>query len=201
MIIKKLVIASQNAHKIEEMRQLLNPLGIEVLSAKNFPDLEEVIENQPTLKGNALKKARYVAGETGIPALSDDTGLEVDALNGAPGVYSARYAGKGATYLENVLKLLKALEGKSNRKARFKTVVALVTQTDEVTFEGICEGEIIEDQRGDKGFGYDPVFKPVGFDKTFAELDSSVKNDISHRGKAVQNLVEFLKNKAGLHHS
>lgn len=175
------------------MEQILSPLGIEVLSTKDFPELEEVNEDQPTLQGNAIKKARYVARQTKLPALSDDTGLEVEALNGAPGVYSARYAGKKATYQDNVQKLLKELEGKPNRKAQFRTVAALVSGEQEFTFEGVCRGKIIEDQKGDKGFGYDPVFRPEGFDKTFAELDSTIKNTISHRGKAVLKFVEFLK--------
>jgi XTP/dITP diphosphohydrolase len=189
----KLVIASQNPHKIEELEQILRPLGIEVLSTKNYPELEEVVEDQPTLQGNALKKARYVAGQTGLPALSDDTGLEVDALNGEPGVYSARYAGKQASYQDNVNKLLNELDGIADRKAQFRTVVALVHSGLEHVFEGICEGEILTEEKGDKGFGYDPVFKPKGFDKTFAELDAGIKNEISHRGKAVQKVVSFLK--------
>ncbi|MDZ7808139.1 MAG: RdgB/HAM1 family non-canonical purine NTP pyrophosphatase [Gracilimonas sp.] len=193
MKIDKLVIASRNKHKIGEMQQLLSPLGIEVLSTQDFPDLKEVVEDRPTLKGNALKKARYVSGQTGLPALSDDTGLEVEALNGEPGVYSARYAGPSATYEDNVLKLLNELDGKENRKARFRTIVALVEQNEEFTFEGICKGKIIEEQRGSEGFGYDPVFLPDGYEKTFAELDGSTKNKISHRGKAVENFVKFLK--------
>ena len=193
MRLTKLVIASQNPHKIEELEQILRPLGIEVLSTKDFPSLEEVVEDRPTLQGNALKKARYVADQTDLPALSDDTGLEVEALNGEPGVYSARYAGKHASYQDNVDKLLKELDGESNRKARFRTVVALINGEEEFTFEGICPGQIIIEEKGDKGFGYDPIFMPDGFDKTFAELDSAIKNDISHRGKAVQKFVDFLK--------
>lgn len=193
MNIRKLVIASRNKHKIQEMQQLLSPLGIEVLSTADFPELEEVVEDRPTLKGNALKKARYVAKQTGLTALSDDTGLEVEALKGKPGVYSARFAGPNATYEDNLLKLLNELEGKENRKARFRTIVALVDGDEEFTFEGICNGEIIEEQRGTKGFGYDPIFMPEGYDLTFAELDSSTKNLISHRGKAVENFVKFLK--------
>ncbi|MFD2531725.1 RdgB/HAM1 family non-canonical purine NTP pyrophosphatase [Gracilimonas halophila] len=194
MKIDKLVIASQNPHKIEEMQQILSPLGIEVLSSKDFPDLKDVIEDRPTLKGNALKKAQYVSKETRLPALSDDTGLEVEALNGRPGVYSARYAGRNASYQDNVLKLLDELSGRSNRAAQFRTVVALVDKGLEYTFEGICKGEITTEQKGQKGFGYDPVFKPEGFSKTFAELDSNTKNEISHRGRAIQNLVQFLIN-------
>ena len=193
MKIKKLVIASRNDHKILEMEQLLSPLGIEVLSTKDFPNLEEVVEDRPTLKGNALKKARYVAVQTNLPALSDDTGLEVEDLNGEPGVYSARYAGPSASYEDNVIKLLDELSGKENRKARFRTIVALVDGDEEFTFEGICNGKIIEEQRGREGFGYDPIFMPVDYEHTFAELDSSKKNLISHRGKAVEKFVKFLK--------
>ncbi|MEX0722265.1 MAG: RdgB/HAM1 family non-canonical purine NTP pyrophosphatase [Gracilimonas sp.] len=192
MNIDKLVLASQNPHKIEEMQQILSPLGIEVLSSKDFPDLKEVIEDRPTLKGNALKKAQYVAQETRLPALSDDTGLEVKALNGEPGVYSARYAGRNASYQDNVIKLLKELDGKENRAAQFRTVVGLVSESYEHTFEGVCKGEITLEQKGNKGFGYDPIFKPEGFDKTFAELDSATKNEISHRGRAIQKFVQFL---------
>ena len=188
----KLVLASRNKHKIEEMQAMLSKLGIEVLSALDFPELEEVDEDQPTLEGNALKKARYVHEVTGIPALSDDTGLEVDALNGAPGVYSARYAGEDASYQDNVLKLLKELGETENRTARFRTVVALVTGKDEFTFEGKVEGEILNEQKGEGGFGYDPVFQPEGYDLTFAELDAAEKNRISHRGRAIKKFVDFL---------
>jgi len=189
----KLILASRNKNKIEEMKELVAHLGIEVFSALDFPDLEEVEEDKPTLEGNALKKARYVNKQTGIPALSDDTGLEVEALDGAPGVYSARYAGEDATYQDNVLKLLAALQEKPNRKAQFRTVVALVDGDKEYTFEGVCKGSIIEGQQGSKGFGYDPIFMPEDFAETFAQMDASIKNLISHRGKAVQKFVEFLE--------
>ncbi|MTI86770.1 MAG: RdgB/HAM1 family non-canonical purine NTP pyrophosphatase [Balneolaceae bacterium] len=192
-MIKKLVLASQNEHKIIEMEEILRPLGIQVLSTQDFPKLKDVVEDQPNLEGNALKKARYVALETNLPALSDDTGLEVEALNGAPGVYSARYAGENVTYQENVRKLLSEMADIQNRKAQFRTVVALITNEGEYTFEGVCKGEIITVQKGDKGFGYDPVFKPEGYDQTFAELDQSVKNNISHRGHAVQKFINFMK--------
>ena len=191
----KLVLASRNKNKIEEMKSLVSNLGIEVFSALDFPGLEEVEEDLPTLEGNALKKARYVHQVTGLPSLSDDTGLEVDALNGAPGVYSARYAGEDANYQDNVLKLLSAMQGIKARNAQFRTVVALVTDTEEFTFEGICEGMITETQKGEKGFGYDPVFLPNGFEETFAELDASTKNKISHRGRAIQKFIQLLANK------
>lgn len=189
----KLILASRNKNKIEEMKQLVAHLGIDVFSALDFPDLEEVEEDKPTLEGNALKKARYVNQQTGIPALSDDTGLEVKALDGAPGVFSARYAGENASYQDNVLKLLDALKGKENRAAQFRTVVALVDGNQEWTFEGVCKGKIIEDQIGKKGFGYDPIFMPDEFAETFAQMDPNIKNLISHRGKAVQRFLEFLE--------
>ncbi|HAH51233.1 MAG TPA: non-canonical purine NTP pyrophosphatase, RdgB/HAM1 family [Balneola sp.] len=189
----KLILASRNKNKIEEMKQLVAHLGIDVFSALDFPDLEEVEEDKPTLEGNALKKALYVNQETGIPALSDDTGLEVEALDGAPGVYSARYAGEDATYQDNVMKLLDALKGKENRNAQFRTVVALVDGDQEWTFEGVCKGTIIEEQIGKKGFGYDPIFIPDEFAETFAQMDPNIKNLISHRGKAVQRFLEFLE--------
>lgn len=188
----KLVLASRNKHKIEELQSMLSKLGIEVLSALDFPNLEEVDEDQPTLDGNALKKARYVHQVTGLPALSDDTGLEVDALDGAPGVYSARYAGENVTYQDNVLKLLRELGDTEDRTARFRTVVALVTEDSEHTFEGAVEGEILTAQKGEGGFGYDPVFLPEGYELTFAELDSAEKNRISHRGRAIKKFVDFL---------
>ncbi len=185
-------IASGNTHKIEELRQVLNPMGIELKSTLDFPDAEEVEEDQPDLEGNAMKKARFWHHKTGLPSLADDTGLEVDALNGAPGVYSARYAGVNATYEDNVNKLLAELKGKENRTARFRTIVAFVTQNEKHLFEGACEGQITTDKRGEKGFGYDPVFMPEGYQKTFAELSSEEKNRISHRGKAVQKFLEFV---------
>lgn len=188
----KLVLATQNTNKIEEMKSLVSDLGIEVFSALDFPELEDVDEDQPTLDGNALKKARYVHSITGLPSLSDDTGLEVSALNGAPGVYSARYAGENASYQDNVDKLLVEMKGKSNRSAQFRTVLALVSDEQEHTFEGVCKGEIILEEKGTAGFGYDPVFQPEGFNKTFAEFEASEKNEISHRGRAVQKFVEFL---------
>lgn len=193
---KSLVLASRNKNKIEELQQLLAPLGISLKSALDFPELQEVDEDKPTLEGNALKKARYVAQVTGLPALSDDTGLEVDVLNGEPGVFSARYAGENASYSDNVTKLLAALDGidKAKRKAQFRTVVALVDPitSKEHCFEGKCEGQILTARKGDKGFGYDPIFLPNGFDESFAEMSAELKNRISHRGRAIAAFVEFL---------
>lgn len=191
----KIVLGSRNKHKIEELRSTLVSLGIELKSSYDYPDLEEVVEDAPTLKGNALKKARYFHTETGLPALSDDTGLEVEALDGRPGVYSARYAGESATYQDNTDKLLDELSGVNieDRGAQFRTVIAFVTDADEHTFEGVCRGTILKEERGDQGFGYDPVFRPGGYDKTFAELDPKTKNTISHRAKAVKKFLDFLK--------
>jgi len=190
-----IVLASRNKHKIEELRQTLAPLNIDLKSTYDFPQLEEVIEDKTTLEGNALKKARYVFEETSLPSLSDDTGLEVEALDGRPGVYSARYAGEAATYQENVDKLLDELAGvePEHRKAQFRTVVAFVAEGGVHTFEGVCRGQILDEERGDKGFGYDPVFLPEGFEKTFAELSAEIKNDISHRGKAIEKFYDWLK--------
>jgi len=186
-------LASGNAHKIEELKQVLQPLGIDLKSTLDYPDAEEVVEDQPDLQGNALKKAQFWFNKTGLPSISDDTGLEVDALNGAPGVYSARYAGENPTYDDNVNKLLKELEDVGNRSAQFRTVIAFVDGSDNYFFEGICRGKIIDEKRGSKGFGYDPVFIPEGYEETFAELSSEEKNKISHRGRAVQKFIKFLK--------
>jgi len=189
-----IVLASRNKDKIAELRSTLAPLGITLKSTYDFPALEEVIEDKSTLEGNALKKARYVFDETGLPTLSDDTGLEVDALDGRPGVFSARYAGESSSYQDNVDKLLAEMDGvaTNDRGAQFRTVAAFITNDNEYTFEGICRGQILTEKRGDKGFGYDPVFRPDGFEQTFAELDTETKNAISHRGKAVQKFTDFL---------
>lgn len=189
-----IVLASRNKDKITELRSTLAPLGITLKSTYDFSGLEEVIEDKSTLEGNALKKARYVFDETGLPALSDDTGLEVDALDGRPGVFSARYAGESSSYQDNVDKLLAEMDGvaPNDRGAQFRTVAAFITNDNEYTFEGICRGRILTEERGDKGFGYDPVFRPDGFEQTFAELDTETKNEISHRGKAVQKFTDFL---------
>ena len=188
-----LFIASANPHKIEELQQVLGPLGIGLRSALEYPGAEDVVEDQPGLQGNALKKARHWFKKTGLPSLADDTGLEVDALNGAPGVYSARYAGEDVTYQDNVDKLLAELEGKTIRTAQFRTVIAFVTGREEHLFEGICKGNITQTEKGENGFGYDPVFQPEGYEHTFAELGADEKNKISHRGRAVQEFIEFLK--------
>lgn len=190
----EIFLASGNPHKIEELKQILNPMGIKLKSTLDFPEVNQVVEDQPALEGNALKKARHWFKVTGLPSLSDDTGLEVDALGGKPGVHSARYAGEKATYEENTQKLLSELEGKSDRSAQFRTVIAFIDQSGkEHFFEGVCRGGILKEKRGEKGFGYDPVFVPDGYEQTFAELSSEEKNRISHRGKAMQAFLEFLK--------
>ena len=187
---KKLFLASGNTHKIEELSEVLNPLGIGLHSTLDYPGVPEPEEDQHTLEGNALKKARYWFDITGLPSLADDTGLEVEALNGEPGVYSARYAGEKATYDDNVEKLLSELGNKENRKAEFRTVIAFVTADEEKLFEGVCKGTITKQKKGEKGFGYDPIFLPDGYTQTFAELSSSEKNKISHRGLAVNEFVK-----------
>lgn len=189
---KTILIASANPQKIDELIQIIEPIGIELKSTRDFPSGADVIEDRPDLQGNAIKKACYWNRFTGLPALADDTGLEVDALGGAPGVHSARYAGENGTYKQNVNKLLRELNGISNRKAQFRTVIAFVDGDKEHLFEGICMGQIIHEPRGNKGFGYDPVFVPDGYNQTFAELISEEKNRISHRGRALQKFLEFL---------
>ena len=187
---KELVFATHNAHKLEELRAILKEYKI--LGLNDINCHEEIIEDSDTLDGNAKIKANYVTDNYSIDCFADDTGLEVDALNGAPGVYSARYAGEGCSYQDNVNKLLEALKNVENRKARFRTVIALNLNGKQYTFEGKVEGVITKEQHGEKGFGYDPIFLPDGFEQTFAEMPMEVKNTISHRGKATQKLVEFL---------
>ncbi len=189
----EIVLASRNPNKIEELRELLSLPDLRVLSTADFPELEEVDEDALTLEGNALKKAHYVAMVTGLPSLADDTGLEVSALNGAPGVYSARYAGEQASYDDNVEKLLSEMENIEQRKAQFRTVVAFVDADKQWMFEGVCRGHISRYRKGVKGFGYDPIFVPDGFEQSFAEMGSKQKNSISHRGLAMKEAVAFLQ--------
>ncbi|MCD6544751.1 MAG: RdgB/HAM1 family non-canonical purine NTP pyrophosphatase, partial [Flavobacteriaceae bacterium] len=155
--------------------------------------IEEIEETEKTIEGNAKLKADYITKKYGYDCFADDTGLEVEALNGEPGVYSARYAGENVTYEDNVQKMLYEMKGKTNRKSQFRTVVALNLKGEQFLFEGICKGVILEQKQGEKGFGYDPIFKPVGFDKSFAEMSLEEKGKISHRGLAVKKLVSFLK--------
>lgn len=191
----KLVFATHNPHKLREIQKLL-PNNIELLSLSDIGCNEEIPETSETIEGNALQKAQFVKEKYGHDCFADDTGLEVEALNGEPGVYSARYAGEGKNDSDNMDKLLKKLAGKSNRKARFKTVIALILNGREMFYEGICKGEITLRKHGNKGFGYDPVFRPKASKKTFAEMELTEKNEFSHRGKAVRKLVGFLKKRS-----
>ncbi|MCC7299593.1 MAG: XTP/dITP diphosphatase [Verrucomicrobia bacterium] len=182
----KLVIATRNPHKLEEIHAIFNFQGLDVCSAFDFPEIPDVIEDGDTLEANAIKKAVEICRATGLPALADDSGLEVEVLNGAPGVYSARWSGEGCSYHDNNLKLLRELAGKENRRAQFRTVIALALPgQNPQTVEGSVQGWIIETPRGSQGFGYDPLFVPAGYNQTFAELSSEVKNKISHRARAL----------------
>jgi XTP/dITP diphosphohydrolase len=190
----KFIIATRNAHKLEEIRAIFNTGGLDVCSALDFPEIPDTIEDRDTLEGNAIKKAQELCAATGLMALADDSGLEVDALDGAPGVYSARYAGEPCSYENNNAKLLRELSGKDNRRARFRTVIALARPgEDPLTVEGKCEGVIIDQLRGEHGFGYDPLFVPDGYSETFAELPSEVKNKISHRANALAEVSKHWK--------
>lgn len=188
----KIVFATNNQHKLEEIRAILGS-SFEVLSLKDIDCNVDIPETGKTLEENALQKAQYIFDHYHVDVFADDTGLEVDALNGAPGVYSARYAGgEGHDSEANMTKLLNELGENNNRKARFRTVIALIQQGEVHEFEGIVNGEIIRERRGGEGFGYDPIFQPDGYDQTFAELGKDIKNHISHRARATQKLAEFL---------
>lgn len=189
---KKLVVATNNAHKLEEISAILGN-EMELLSLKDIHCNTDIPETADTLEGNARQKAMYIHENYGMDCFADDTGLEVEALNGSPGVFSARYAGDGHDSEANMQKLLKELEGKENRKAQFRTAICLIMEGKEYLFEGIVKGHIIEEKRGGAGFGYDPIFVPEGYNQTFAELGNDVKNTISHRARAVEKLCTFLK--------
>ncbi|NIK92603.1 non-canonical purine NTP diphosphatase [Mangrovimonas sp. CR14] len=188
----KIVFATHNLNKLKEVQKIV-PEGIELLSLNDINCFEEVPETQLTIKGNALQKAEFIKQHYHVDCFADDTGLEVDALNGEPGVFSARYAGPQRDSEDNIQKLLTNLQDQTNRKAQFKTVIALSLGDEMHTFTGICEGEITKEKHGDGGFGYDPVFKATGYSQTFAEISMEEKNKIGHRGKAIQQLVSFLK--------
>ncbi len=187
----KLVFATNNLHKLKEVQEMLSN-SIEVLSLKDIGCFEDIEETESTLEGNAKLKADYITKKYGFDCFADDTGLEVEALDGDPGVYSARYAGEHGNAEKNMEKLLIELKNKSNRKAKFKTIIALNLTNKQYLFEGICEGEILNEKTGVKGFGYDPIFKPSNASYSFAEMNSEEKNIISHRGIAIQKLVKFL---------
>lgn len=188
---KNLVFATSNPNKIKEANNLL-PAALEVKGLKDIGCTEEVPETSPTIQGNALQKARYVFENYQVNCFSEDTGLEIDALNGEPGVYTARYAGEARDKEANMAKAIANLEGKSNRGAQFRTVIALIIDGQEYTFEGIARGMIAMQKQGTEGFGYDPIFIPEGYDRSFAQMTQAEKNEISHRGQAVRKLVTFL---------
>lgn len=187
---RTLVFATNNLNKLKEV-QLLLPSHIKLLSLKDIDCKEDIPETADTIEGNAILKVEYVSSRYGYDCFADDTGLIVDFLNGAPGVFSARYSGEDATADENINKLLKNLLDTDDRSARFKTVIALHLDQTHVLFEGICDGEITKQRRGDKGFGYDPVFLPNGKTQTFAEMSLQEKSEIGHRGKAMRQLIGY----------
>jgi XTP/dITP diphosphohydrolase len=187
----KLVFASQNSHKAAEIQTVI-PSEISICTLTELGITEDIPETAATLEGNALMKMEYLVARLNLPCFADDTGLEIDALHGEPGVYSARYAGEQRNSVDNMQLVLEKLTGKSNRKARFRTVIALWWEGNSHLFEGIVEGTITHAPVGDQGFGYDPIFQPAGSTKTFAEMTMEEKNQWSHRARAVQQLVEFL---------
>jgi XTP/dITP diphosphohydrolase len=187
----KLVFATNNQHKLHEISHLLDG-SFELLCLNDINCTEDIPENQDTIEGNASEKSFYIWNKYGLNCFADDTGLEIEALNGEPGVYSARYAGEEKSAEKNIELVLQKLAKIKNRKARFKTVISLVIDGREVQFEGIVNGQILEEKRGKTGFGYDPIFQPEESDLSFAEMPLEEKNKISHRGRAVQKLVEYL---------
>lgn len=190
---RKLVFATNNAHKLDEISSILGE-KVELLSLKDIHCDVDIPETADTLEGNAMLKAEYIYENYGLDCFADDTGLEVEALKGAPGVYSARYAGgEGHNSEANMQKLLQNMQGVQNRKAQFRTVICLILDGKKHLFEGVVKGEIIKEKRGGSGFGYDPIFIPEGYTKTFAEMGNETKNKISHRALAVEKLCRFLK--------
>lgn len=188
----KLVFATNNKHKLQEVRDIVGN-RVEILSLNDIDCHDEIPETADTLQGNALIKARHIYEKYGMDCFADDTGLEVDVLGGEPGVYSARYAGDECDSEANMLKLLHNLTGKSNRKAQFRTVIALIINGEEILFNGIVKGTIPEEKMGNSGFGYDPIFIPEGFSESFAQMGSDMKNSISHRYRATEQLSNYLK--------
>ena len=190
MKIKKIVFATGNPNKLKEVKSAIN--SFDVIGLNDIKITEEIPETGKLIKENALQKAKYVYEKTALNCFSDDSGLEVEALDNRPGVYSARYAGVGCNPEENMKKVLQELSGLNNRKAQFKTVIALILDGKEYFFDGTVKGEIMKEKTGSDGFGYDPIFKPLGYKKTFAQMPLILKNKISHRGIAVKKLVAFL---------
>lgn len=190
----KICFATNNVNKLNEITQILGD-QFELVSLEQIGCTEELEETQNTLEGNSFQKAEYVFKKYGIPVFADDTGLEIKALNGEPGVYSARYAGPARDSKSNMTKVLKGLQNASDRSAQFRTVITYIENGKPLQFEGVVEGEISSQEIGDQGFGYDPIFVPSGYEKTFGELSADIKNTISHRKKAFQKLIDFLKTK------
>ena len=189
---KKLIFATNNSNKLKEIRKSI--LDLEIISLTDLNLNEDIPETGITLKENALQKAQFIHNKTGLNCFADDTGLEIEALNNRPGVYSARYAGKNCSASDNMNKVLQELKEKHNRKATFKTVIALILDNSTYYFEGAVKGEILTQKTGNEGFGYDPLFKPKGFEHSFAQMGIDQKNQISHRGIAVKKLIDFLNN-------
>ena len=190
MKVKKIVFATGNPNKLKEINSAIS--SFEIVGLKDLGITEKIPETGDTLEKNALQKAKYVYDKTGLDCFSDDTGLEIEALNYRPGVYSAMYAGSDCNAENNMRKVLRELVETPNRAAQFKTVIALILQEKEYFFEGVVKGEILKEKTGKDGFGYDPVFRPIGYEKSFAEMSIAQKNEISHRGLAVKKLVNFL---------
>jgi len=191
-MIEELLFATNNQHKLKEIREIIGQT-FRIISLKEVGFTGDVPETQETIEGNARQKARFIHEKTGRPCFADDTGLEIDALDGRPGVYSARYAGEGCRFEDNIIKILTELQGVTNRKARFRCVVCLIIDNQEHVFEGKVEGTVLAEKRGADGFGYDPVFLPDGETSTFAEMPPYLKNGISHRGKAINKMVRFFQ--------
>ena len=187
----KLVFATNNLNKLKEVQKML-PNTIKLLSLRDINCFDEIDETEMSLEGNAKLKANYIVQKYGYNCFADDTGLEVESLDGKPGVYSARFAGEPSNSENNIQKLLTELKNKSNRSAQFRTIISLHINNATFIFEGICKGEILENKQGEKGFGYDPIFKPENYTVSFAEMSSEEKNIISHRGIAIKKLVRFL---------
>lgn len=188
---KEIVFATNNKHKLDEVRKIADT-KLKILSLSDINCHEEIEETGTTLEANALIKAKYVKDHYGYDCFADDTGLEVEALDGMPGVYSSRYAGEACRPADNMNKLLTVLNNIENRKARFRTVIALILNNEKHYFEGIINGEITREEKGNAGFGYDPIFQPEGYSQTFAELGDDIKNSISHRALATEKLMKFL---------
>ena len=188
---KKIVFATNNLNKLRELRSAVK--DFQIIGLKDLNIIEDIPETGNSLRDNALQKAKYIYEKTGLDCFADDTGLEIEALDGRPGVYSARYAGQERNPEKNIKKVLYELKDSDDRNARFKTVIALVIRGEEYCFEGKVEGEILKEKQGIDGFGYDPIFRPLGYDQSFAEMSLELKNEISHRGLAIKKLLKYLK--------